>query len=281
MKKILVPIDFSERSSEALDFAIEFNQKLKGKIILMHAIVIPTNTFISSGEIDLNHMQSFYQAEYIKGTHNRLEEWAERIGKAGQKYTTQLKYGHPFEKVTELITNEKVDWIVIGSNGASGIKEVFIGSLTERVIRHATCPVITIKGKSSLAKMKSMVFASTLIEDEDWMAMKAREIQELLDLNMHILKVKTPHNFLTEEVAKEQLKQFVKRNYLERCTQSTISADYSDQGIVAFAEEVNAGMILMGTHGKTGLGHIFGGSRAEDVANHSKTPVMTFKLPFD
>lgn len=281
MKKILVPIDFSDRSSEALDFAIEFNQKLKGKIILMHAILVPANTFISSGEIDLNHMESFYQEGYIKDTHNRLEEWAKRIGKAGQKYATHLKYGNPFEKVNELITNEKVNWIVIGSNGASGLKEIFVGSLTEKVIRHAKCPVITIKGKSSLAKMKSMVFASSLLEDEDWMALKAKEIQELLDLNMHIVKVKTPQNYLNEETAKEQLKQFVKRNYLARCSQSTVAADYSDQGIVAFAEGINAGMVLMGTHAKTGLGHLLGGSRAEDVANHSKIPVMTFKLPFD
>jgi nucleotide-binding universal stress UspA family protein len=76
--------------------------------------------------------------------------------------------------------------------------------------------------------------------------------------------------------SQEQLKQFVKRNYLERCTTSTIEAEYSDQGIVAFAEEVKAGMILMGTHGKKGLGHIFGGSRAEDVANHSKNPSNDF-----
>ncbi|MFK7951892.1 MAG: universal stress protein [Ekhidna sp.] len=281
MKKILVPVDFSERSSEALDFAIEFNQRVKGQIILMHAIIVPATTFVASGEIDLKHMQSFYQAEYIKGINNRLGEWAQRIADAGQEHSTHLKYGHPYEKVSELIADEKVDWIVIGSDGASGIKEVFIGSLTERVIRHADCPVITIKGKSTISDMKSMVFASSLREDEDWMALKAKEIQELLDLNMHIVKVKTPHNYLTEEVAKDQLKQFVKRNYLERCSQSTISSDYQEEGIVEFAEEVKAGMILMGTHAKTGLAHFFGGSRAENVANHSKIPVMTFKLPFD
>lgn len=280
MKNILVPIDFSERSSEALDFAIQFNEKIKGKIILMHAIIMPATTFTTLGEIGLDHAQTFYQAEYIKGVHNRLEEWAERVIDKNQLVKTQLKYGHPFQKINELITEEKVNWIIMGSNGTSGIKEVFLGSLTERVIRHADCPVIAIKGKTSLTNMKSMVFASSLMEDEDWMALKAKEIQELLDLNMHIVKVKTPQNFLTEEVAKDQLKQFVKRNYLERCSQSTIAADYPEEGIVAFAEEVKAGLILMGTHGKTGLGHFFGGSRAEDVANHSKIPVMTFKLLF-
>ena len=250
-------------------------------MILMHAIIVPATTFVASGELDLKHMQSFYQAEYIKGIHDRLEEWAKRITEAGQQHSTHLKYGHPYEKINELITDEKANWIIIGSNGASGIKEVFIGSLTERVIRHADCPVITVKGKSTISDMKSMVFASSLREDEDWMALKAKEVQELLDLNMHIVKVKTPHNYLTEKVAKEQLNQFVQRNYLERCSQSTISSDYQEEGIVEFAEEVKAGMILMGTHAKTGLAHFFGGSRAADVANHSKIPVMTFTSPFD
>lgn len=281
MKNILVPIDFSDRSSEALDFAIEFNKKVNGQIILMHAIIMPATTFVSSGEMGLDHAKAFYQGEYIKGVHNRLEEWAERVSDGGHSVKTQLKYGHPFQKINEIISDEKVNWIIMGSNGASGLKEVFVGSLTERVIRHADCPVIAIKGKTDLANMKSLVFASSLREDEDWMAFKAKEIQELLGLNMHIVKVKTPHNFLTEEVAKEQLKEFVNRNYLERCSQSTITADYPEEGIVAFAEEVKAGLILMGTHGKTGLGHLFGGSKAEDVANHSNVPVMTFKLPFD
>ena len=70
----------------------------------------------------------------------------------------------------------------------------------------------------------------------------------------------------------------LKRNFLDRYTTTTVDADYSDEGIVDYAEEVGAGMILMGTHGRTGLAHIFGGSRAEDVANESKIPVMTFRI---
>lgn len=281
MKKILVPIDFSERSSEALDFAIEFNEKLKGEIILMHAIIVPATTFVASGEIDLTHMESFYKADYTKGIHNRLEEWSERIGEAGQKYSTHLKFGHPYEKVNELITDQEVSWIVIGSNGASGLKEIFIGSLTERVIRHAKCPVITVKGKAKLSKMKSMVFASSLHEDEDWMVLKAKEMQEILDLKMHILKVRNIHDFSTEDATRVELKKFVERNNLERCTENVLENDYSDHGIVEFAEEVKAGLILMGTHGRTGLRNIFRRSIAEDVANRSKIPLMTFKLPID
>lgn len=278
MKTILVPTDFSEKANDALNFALEFNEKVQGKIILMHVLDFPSSSFSSIGEMDLSGAETLYHAEFIKGVHNKLEDLKESIASHGQQVETKIKYGNPYVNISKEIAEEKVNYIVIGSDGASGLKEVFIGSVAEKVIRNADCPVITVKGPAKIADMNSFVFASDLSEENDFIAQKAKEIQELLDLNMHLLKVKTPHNFLTDDEAHKQLDAFAERNYLHRFTKNAIEADYSDEGIVDFAEEINAGMIVMGTHGKTGLAHIFGGSRAEDVANESKIPVMTFKI---
>ena len=281
MKKIIVPVDFSEISSNALDFAIEFNQKVNGQIILLHVLEFPSYSFSTMGEMDLDRPDTLLNGELIKGVRKRLEEWSARVSDAGQKVIALMRYGNPYQNMSKEVVKEKADWVIMGSKGASGLSEVFIGSNAERVIRHSDCPVITVKGPAKISEMKSFVFASDLSEEQDWVAMKAKEIQELLGLNMHLVKVKTPINFLAETTAQKQLKAFEKRNYFEDFTLNTIEADYPDEGIVAFAEEVKAGMILLGTHGKTGLAHLFGGSRAEDVANESKIPVMTFKLPFD
>jgi len=278
MKTILVPTDFSDRSKDALNFALEFSKKVHGKIILLHVLDFPSSSFSSVGEMNLSGAEALYHAEFIKGVHQKLEQLKSDIASHGQEVETKIKYGNPYVHISKEIAEEKVSYIVIGSNGASGLKEVFIGSVAEKVIRNADCPVITVKGHSKISDMKSFVFASDLTEEQDIIALKARELQELLDLNMHLLKVKTPHNFLTEDAAHKQLDDFAKRNYLDRFTKNTIEADYSDEGIVEFAENIHAGMIVMGTHGKTGLAHIFGGSRAEDVANESKIPVMTFKI---
>ncbi|MEP0984387.1 universal stress protein [Ekhidna sp.] len=283
MKKILVPIDFSDRSSDALDFAIEFCEHIKGELTLLHVLDFPSTSFNSAGEWNLDFAQSLYEEEFIKRVHSQLEEWGDRVMRRNPEIplTTKMEYGSTYHSVSKEITEEKANWIVMGSTGSSGIEEIFIGSLAERVIRHADCPVFTIKGPTKISNMKSMVFASDLSNEQDIIAYKAKDVQELFKLNMHVIRVKTPHNFLTEEVAQQQLKDFAKRNYLKDYTLNTIEADYSDIGISKFADDIDAGLIVMGTHGKTGLAHIFGGSRAEDLANRAHVPVLTFKIPFD
>lgn len=280
MKKILVPVDFSQESSDALDFAIDFNKRIKGEIILLHVIELPHYSFNTEGEISWQHPEDILDAQLVKGAHNLLTKWSEKVSSEGQRVSIKMRHGHPYKHISREITEVKASWIVQGSKGSSGLKEVFIGSNAERVIRYADCPVITIKGPCKIAEMKNMVFASDLSEEQDWVALQAKDVQEIFGLDMHLLKVRTPHNFLTLKTAEKQLEDFAKRNYLHKYTLNSIEADYSDQGVAAFAEEVGAGLIVIGTHGKTGLAHFFGGSRAEDLVNESKFPVITFKLPF-
>lgn len=279
MNKIIVPVDFSDVSLNALDFAIEFNELIKGKIILLHVLELPNYSFSTMGEMDLDQPDRVLNAKFIEGAHNRLTEWANRISDAGQEVAIRMKHGNPYENISREIVEEEANWIIMGSTGSSGLSEVFLGSNAERVIRHASCPVITIKGPTKLKEFKNMVFASDLSEDQEWAAHKAKDVQELLGLNMHILKVRTPHNFLSSKEANDQLEKFAKRNHFENATLNSNEADYADEGIIAFANEVKSGIIVLGTHGRTGLAHLFGGSRAEDLANESNIPVMTFKIP--
>ena len=254
MKKIIVPVDFSKISSDALDFAIEFNAIVKGEIILLHVLELPSYSFSAMGEMDLDRgNQDFVNAKFTEGAHNRLSKWATRVTDAGQTVKVRMKHGHPYDNISKEIVDEKASWIIMGSTGASGLSEVFLGSNAERVIRHSECPVITVKGPAKISEMKNMVFASDLSEDQDWVALKAKDAQELLQLNMHIIKVRTPHNFLSTVAVNEQLEKFAKRNHFENSTLNSIEADYPDEGIIDFAEEVKAGMVVLGTHGKTGL----------------------------
>ena len=102
--------------------------------------------------------------------------------------------------------------------------------------------------------------------------------QELLGLNMHVVKVKTPYNWLEESQAKKQLEHFAERNHLKDFTLSTMEADFADEGAVKFAEDVKAGIIVLGTHGKKGISHLIGGSIAEDIVNESSIPILVYKI---
>jgi nucleotide-binding universal stress UspA family protein len=278
MKKILVPVDFSEMASHALDFAIELSEKVKGEILLVHVIEMPVGHLSFTGEVNTTGMEAFYTGEFIKATHNKLDEWSKRVIDAGQKVTVHMKYGNAFTNISKLISEEKANWIVMGSKGASGLREVFIGSNAERMIRHAECPVFIIKGETHIKDIKSMAFASDLSKEQDLIADHAKDMQELLGLNMHVVKVKTPYNWLDESQAKKQLEHFAERNYLKDFTLNSIDADFVDKGAVEFAQDVNAGLIVMGTHGKKGIAHIIGGSITEDVVNESKIPILVYKI---
>ncbi|SNT27775.1 Nucleotide-binding universal stress protein, UspA family [Ekhidna lutea] len=278
MKKIIVPIDFSEEASHALNFAIEFNERVKGEIVLVHVVEMPVGHLSFMGEVNTSGMESFYTGEYLKATHNKLDEWAKRPKDAGHKVHVHMKSGNAFTNISKLIAEENAGWIIMGSKGASGIREVFIGSNAERMIRHAECPVIIIKGETHLKDMKSMAFASDLSAEQDLIAYKAKEIQELLGLNMHVVKVKTPYNWLEEVQVKKRLEQFAERNHLKDYSISTVEAEFVDEGAVQFANEVNAGLIVMGTHGKKGIAHLIGGSITEDVVNESKIPILVYKI---
>ncbi len=278
MKKIIVPVDFSSHAEEALDFAIQFNKIIGGKILLLHVLELPAASVNYGADMTAATAEVIYRRELIDGISKNLHEWAQKVKDAGQEVSIRTEYGSPYKSIGKEVAEEGGDWVIMGSGGASGVSGAIIGSNAERIIRYSTCPVITLKGKTSLSDIKSMVFASDLSHEQDAIVTKAQTLQKLLKLNMHVIRVKTPHNFLTEQVAQEQLDEFAKRNELFDHTLNTISAEFSEQGIVQFAEDIKAGMIVMGTHGRKGIAHFFGGSRAEDVANHATVPVVTYKI---
>ncbi|MEQ9231097.1 MAG: universal stress protein, partial [Cyclobacteriaceae bacterium] len=197
MKKILVPTDFSSDADNALNFAIQFNEKMKGEIVLMHVLELPAASVNYGADITAATAEVVYRRELIDGVSSQLHERADKVKAAGQEAAIRIEYGSPYKSIGVEIKEERADWVIMGSTGASGLKEVLLGSNAERVIRHSTCPVITIQEPTNLNEIKNMVFASDLRSEGDAIVARAKEFQKMFGLNMHVVRVKTPHNFLT------------------------------------------------------------------------------------
>ena len=280
MKKILVPTDFSTEAQYALDFARQFAKKVGAEISLLHVLEVPYGSFSVMGEVVTDYsFEHLYEAQLIQQTQRRLKELTAELEKGGIKADEKMIFGNPFIHIKENITAQKVDLVIQGSKGASGLSEIFIGSNAERVIRNAKCPVITVKGKSDLEDIKSMVLATDASAEQDLLVPKIKEFQSLLGLNLHLVRVRTVHNLLSVEDAKSQLSNFAERNKFENYTIGVLEAEFTDEGILDFALDNNIHMIGMGTHGRTGLAHFFGGSITEDVANHSHIPILSIPIP--
>lgn len=282
MKNIIVPTDFSETANHALNFAIEFNEKIQGQITLVHVIELPSYAFAMTGEMGV--VTPFdadkNQKEVRHNVNKKLAKYEELVRNAGQQVGSVIKTGNPYKSITTEIDDKEADWIIMGSKGASGIKEIVIGSNAERIVRHAKCPVFVIKRETHVAEMEEVVFGTDLSTHHDEIAEKACEIQHLLGMKMHVVKARTPYNFISNvEVIEKQLEEFSVRNEcLKNYTLNCIEDDYIEDGIIKFAEEKGADMIIMGTHGRTGLSHLYSGSMTEDIVNHSSIPIVSLKI---
>jgi nucleotide-binding universal stress UspA family protein len=286
MKKILVPTDFSDQANVALGLAHQIARKSNGKIIVLHVLEIPRNTFAPGGTSISVMGEASYGSDldnvYVVKLHDKTKKMLENLV-ADPKFkdvdiTYKMQFGNPYHGISEEITENEVSLVVMGTKGASGIDEVLIGSNTEKVVRLARCPVLTVKKESELENMKSIVFASNFTEGHDLLMEELKNLQQMLGATIHLVKVNTPNNFETNRQILKEIKGFAEKYGLQNYTVNIYNDLVEEDGIIYFAEDINADIIALATHGRTGFMHLLSGSIAEDVVNHSKRPVWTFTM---
>ncbi|QOI95970.1 MAG: universal stress protein [Flammeovirgaceae bacterium] len=276
MKKILVPCDFSEQAVNAFRFAVDVADQAKGEVHLVHVIELPV-----MHDSVLMPVMSFEEA-LLK----ELREKAEKeFKKLKDKYagklsvTSQVIFGATSRMITDYITDNAIELVVMGTKGASGVKEVLIGSNAEKVVRRSPVPVIAIKKYAKASSIKNIVFPNTLdTEKQEDLVMKVKALQNFFKAQIHIVWINTPTNFTPDRITFERLNAFAKRFMFKDFTVSVYNDPFEESGIINYTHAVKADMIAMGTHGRKGLAHILSGSVAEDVVNHVDCPIWTYAL---
>jgi len=165
----------------------------------------------------------------------------------------------------------------MGSHGASGLQEFFVGSNAEKVVRRSPVPVFIVKDYFK-GPITNIVFPNTLAEGQDDLIEKVKALQSFLKATLHLLWINTPLNFAADNVTMERFGEFVKQYKITNHTINIFNHNNEENGILAFSKLIKADIIAIGTHGRRGLSHIVNGSLAENVVNHSERPVWTYTL---
>ncbi|MEM8895514.1 MAG: universal stress protein, partial [Bacteroidota bacterium] len=186
--------------------------------------------------------------------------------------------GRPFELITKTLADNDCSLVVMGTTGSSGFEEMLVGSNTERVVRMASCPVISVKNKVNVTAIKNIAFASDFAESYDELVVELKKLQQLFDARLSLVRINTPNSFTTTRHDLNLMKKFAEKNQLENYTLDIYNDTLEDVGIIYFAEDAGAAMIALGTHKRKGIANLLSGSIAEDVVNHSDRPVWTYKL---
>lgn len=192
---------------------------------------------------------------------------------AGIKATPLLVFDRGSEKIENYISPLKIDLIVMGSHGARGIRELVVGSNTQRLVRHSSVQVLVVKNRiSEPIKMESIVFASTFKEDITPALDQVVNFARLFKATVHMLFI----NFidkLTDQKSIEAIIQKLTRSYPDvPFTSNTAEANDEEWGIHQFVEMIDADLVALTRGDKTGF--LVRHSVAEDLVNHEKIPVL-------
>lgn len=282
MIRILVPYDFSESAQNALDFAIGLTKNYpKMEILVLHIIETPLSTGIGAMGGGLDPIPDFesqvFFVELMESRKSQFEKLKKDYASEPFELVTKIEIGNIYRGISENIHKSQIDLVVMGSRGSSGLDEVLIGSNTEKVVRTATCPVITIKEKIDVSQLKKVVFASDFKESDQEVAGRFKKMQSMFDAEFYFVYINTPGNFETSRESMNRIRKFVQTHKFEHVKAEIYNSISEEEGILQFAEDIQADMIAITTHGRSGFLHLITGSIAEDVVNHSKRPVWTFK----
>jgi nucleotide-binding universal stress UspA family protein len=138
---ILVPVDFSDHSREALDTAIQIAEQFGSRIHLLHCYHIQTAGISPYGIV----LPEGYYAEIRNAAEKQLNEWHELLSKKEIQSESILSADSPSLAINLAAEETEADLIVMGTRGLSGLKHAVLGSVAERVVRLAPCPVLTVK----------------------------------------------------------------------------------------------------------------------------------------
>ncbi|WP_306345574.1 MULTISPECIES: universal stress protein [Aquimarina] len=276
IKSILVPTDFSKQAENALKVAAQIAKKNNAKIYLLHILELPMHLtdLMSSGAPGPAPEAIFF----MKQTHKKFEEVLNQDYLKDIDVIETVNFEDVLHGIINSSTKNNIDIIIMGSHGSSGFEELFIGSNAEKVVRTSKKPVLVIKEDCDIFGINDFVYATNFDDEDKPCLLAAHDFSKSIQAKLHLVWVNTANGFKTTYETEEKMNNMISNLAIEGYSLNIYNDNTVEKGILNFADSINAGMIGISTHGRKGISHFINGSLGEDVVNHAKRPVLTFKI---
>lgn len=202
MKKILVPTDFSKPSENALEVAASIARKHNAEIVVLHMMGL------SDAVVTKNESREVFEAMYyMRLAEKRFADLLDKDYLKGINVSDTVHNYTAFGEINDIAMEMDIDLIVMGSHGTTGLKEVFVGSNTEKVVRTSEIPVLVIKHHAEDFSPKQGIFACDFLTNAIGPYKRAQRMFELLGMDMELLYINLAGDFRsTREIEKRILK---------------------------------------------------------------------------
>jgi nucleotide-binding universal stress UspA family protein len=276
MKKILVPTDFSNNSRHALGVAAFIALKTGAKIDIMHSntIMAYAPPLPEYAIFDQPDMTQYYETAADE-LYEMKREIVENPAFNSLHIETRIEEGFLYTTLKRVVEEDKIDLIIMGTKGATGATEFFVGSNTEKVIRTAECPVLAVPEGSGDFDIRTIVFATTLRPDQAAAFEYLAEWQKIFSFHVKVIYLNNPAGFDNNAQIEKSVDTFAAKAWLKNVSTFVSGNTFNEEAsILQFAGEQKADIVAMATHQRKGLSHLLFGSLTEDTVNHSTIPVL-------
>ena len=271
---ILVPLDFSDIATHALNHAIEVAKQFENKLALLHVVEEAMLTsFLSFGKND--HIEELAK-EAAKA---RLEKISSEIkSKHNIDCITEVKFGKIYKMIDESVIALNCDSIIMGSHGASGLDQI-IGSNASRVIGHSTVPVVVVKSEQHVNSYKNIVFPLDLTAESRQKVNWAIHLGKAYNSTINVFTSKTGKTEFDSKLmaSLRQIEKLLTENGI-KFTEKVLENSDGNFALetIQYSEEINADLIMIMTQQEDKkLSEYIIGSYAQQIVNRSsKAPVM-------
>jgi len=271
--KVVIPTDFSVQGEYAYIMVKNLSEKLDMDITFLHVLSVPDTVTMDKngkvetcGEIDVKFIEqqkemALRKLEQIKAAH-------------GDHINTKLVFGKTTTGIVEYSENYKMDLIVMGTKGSSGLTERIVGSEAQVVARKSNIPVLSLMCDRSEFDLNNIVLVHNFEETGNQRLELLVKFMNVFGTNIHLLHIlKGGKDF--PDKAEAAMKEFAKSNGIEHYKTYLLNDTDIEAGVIHFDQMNNMDMVCVGTHGKGGVFH---SSAAERLINHMYKPVISFRI---
>lgn len=269
--KILVPTDFSEYAQNALKYAIGLAKDLEGELVLLHVILYNDSIFRMPGKKAEANTRKYNQAK------GQLDEAMSFVKKtcAGLPVKDILDADLAERAIVNAIDAESIDYVVMGTHGASGLRDKIFGSFTSNVLLVSSCPVFTVPASADFSSIQTIVCATEMHDSENRALTRSLELAERFKAEIIFLNVgadvdQQVQQFVHFQKKVRQLTSYPKLDY------ATVESKDVPGAIENYVTWKNPDLVITLGKERSFFDQLFGEKVTKKLSLHTQIPLLSF-----